>query len=151
MIKQIEVVFENCETLTFPAASIEDFYISEIRERCNQNGIYKAIFDFILTVRTDAKVESGLQDGPDEAFPCSRFRHNDVTWLNLTYEDDSTNDLHVVWPDDDIYGSRTATAAQYHTHYPEQNLFVAVQTSQDKDHGEYLDHYQKMFGTGETL
>ena len=151
MIKQIEVVFENCETLTFPAGAIEDFYVSEIRERCNQRGIHKAIFDFILTVRTDAKVESGLCDGPDEAFPCSRFRHKDVTQLTLTHEDGSVNTLSVVWPDDDIYGSRTATATQYHTHYPDQNLFVAVQTCQDKDHCDYLDHYEKMFGSGETL
>lgn len=126
-LKKIDIVFENCESITLEYPHIcyiktygykEDFanYLNCIVKN-------KIIDGFELIVSKTAKIveeDSNLFD--DKKNPIDRIM-NDITQLHITYEDDSVDSFLVSWPHDET-GSDTWHTGQKVIKTASGNIYV---------------------------
>jgi hypothetical protein len=92
-VKQIDVVFENCEVVTFPKEYIGQFYLGELKEvisrrACNQIDKHLLADKLILEVRDRAALNTKTYSG--NAFDRVKA-YDDITHIDIIYEDGSND------------------------------------------------------------
>ena len=103
-VKTIELVFENCECITFNAKDVLLFGIGDITEAYSSfmNGIslHSTIDEFYIVIRKAVLPDSSGLFNPDTN-PLDRLLVPDITQIHVTFEDDSTREYYVLWNSND--------------------------------------------------
>lgn len=98
-VREIELVFENCDSMTIPEKHIGFFEIDDIRTRVRRIAVNaiakmelvgKVVIEILPEGNTD-HFELGVEDDPVYRMKkFERVRHNDITSIEIHYDDDST-------------------------------------------------------------
>ena len=109
-IKQLDIVFENCESCTLTPHMIYmcalDRIYNNIGINCFQyrNGeIYDEIFcdQFMLVINQKGlQQKSGFGDFRNDDTLEERLKYRDITHIDLIYDDDTNDYISVHWEDD---------------------------------------------------
>ena len=109
-IKQLDIVFENCESCTLTPDMIYmctlDRIYNNIGINCFQyrNGeIYDEIFcdQFMLVINQKGlQQKSGFGDFRNDDTLEERLKYRDITHIDLIYDDDTNDYISVHWEDD---------------------------------------------------
>lgn len=113
-LKELKLVLENCDAICFEVNEIEMFYFNKIKNRrvlfYNHYGRIDdspSIDDFIIRIKPFANKEY-YEFGIDEfkTYKFERLKHNDITQVELIYDDLSNECFYVRWHEDDEYSNR---------------------------------------------
>lgn len=113
-VKEIEIVFENCEHFVVPASDIYYLRMADfdtIIERCAINSILRQeiVKDVAIVLAKEANADYIPFGNPD--FVMKKFdrllRHNDIAQIQLNYDDGST----------DLYYPSWCGFSEYENHY----------------------------------
>ncbi len=106
-LKSIEIVFENTESITFPASEIEDIYIQGITSIKFFSSYRKEIFEryraetILLRIKQEAnnkKYSSSLKNYGEVDMPFERImRFNDICSVSLNYTQNKTETYDIVF------------------------------------------------------
>lgn len=142
-IKQLDIVFENCEVFTLTPDMISMCSICGIKDNIGVNCFqYEAgeVYDSISCEELLLVInEKGLEQKSSfefETYHCpelkERLKFNDITHIDIIYEDDSNSYIMVPWQDKD--GNEYCNALQcnvFDKDYTDSNI-VAVIIDQQK-------------------
>ena len=92
-IKEIELVFENCEVITIPGKYIGRFYVGNIckslsRIAVNSTRMYETAKKIVIEIHKDAETQNRQfgTEGDDSTFD-RILKWNDITSIEITLED----------------------------------------------------------------
>lgn len=106
-VKSIELVFENCEMMRFDRSDIGEFCVHNIftdvaRIASNSIRKYQSCESLILELRKDANQPHDFWGIPDDE-PTNKFNRimlcPDITQIDITYDDGSTENIILPWED----------------------------------------------------
>src|SRR5690606_31857933 len=115
MLKNVEIVLENCEVITIPAEDFEYLSIQDVKESCYIHSssfrVDKISSDIHMAIKDSANI---LENYPSMTFeeqtqlPFDRLlNYADITQIHFKFED--KNESYVVyvdWHDEDEYSNR---------------------------------------------
>lgn len=108
-VKQIMLIFENCESMTIPRKYIGVLFIDDIKtsiSRCAINSISKSSscesFGILIKSEYSELGRDRLINLFTDAKPFERaLQYSDITSIEVVYEDDSKEVIYVNWCDSD--------------------------------------------------
>jgi len=139
-IKQIDIIFENCEICTLTPSMIEMCVISHICEDIGINCFQykkgevhknKCCERLMLSIN-----QKGLKEYPsfgdykDEKYNLEdRIKYNDITHIDILYEDNISDCISVPWQgkDNNEYVNILQNNLYYNNHKKEECLLVIIQ------------------------
>ena len=128
-VKKIELVFENCDYVEIQPEDIANLVINNISEKirriaCNSISKYKVIDDMVITLTRNAnKQYAPLGFIEDKEYIFDRITGwNDITSIDITYEDDTTDYITVTWTGDSDYNNDS----QHSLLTPQGNLIIVI-------------------------
>lgn len=138
-IKQLDIVFENCEVCTLTPDMIYmcilDRIYNNIGINCFQyeNGeIYDEIFcdQFMLAINQKGlQQKSGFGDLKDNEVLENRLRYRDITHIDLIYDDGTNDYIRVHWLDDkNEYTNKLQNNVYTNIHGKEYMLIIINKT-----------------------
>lgn len=120
----IELIFENCDSITLPIDDIEYFYANNIQQSMNlqdnQLNIYKSVGDLTISIRKSAFNKftdfADMLDNEEEIEYHklkNRINSSDITQIHfLDKHYDPVESLYVEWSDED----------EWHNKYQKQEI-----------------------------
>ena len=97
-IKQVTLVLENCESVIVPEECFKEFSFKRGENKTDENPYIKSL-NCIIKDNGNMKYETTYSENATS--PIERLRrYNDITWVKIEYEDESSEVLSVVWSDD---------------------------------------------------
>jgi hypothetical protein len=120
----MELIFENCDSITLPIDDIEYFYANNIQQSINlqegQLNIYKSVGNLMLSIRKSAFDKltdfADMLDDEEEIEHHklkNRINSNDITQIHfLDKHYDPVESLYVEWSDED----------EWHNKYQKQEI-----------------------------
>lgn len=120
----IELIFENCDSITLPIDDIEYFYANNIQQSMNlqegQLNIYKSVGNLTLSIRKSAFDKltdfADMSDDEEEIEYHklkNRINSSDITQIHfINFQDETVESLYVEWSDED----------EWHNKYQKQEI-----------------------------
>lgn len=120
----IELIFENCDSITLPIDDIEYFYANNIQQSMNlqegQLNIYKSVGNLTLSIRKSAfdkltDFADMLDDEEEIEYHKlkNRINSSDITQIHfINFQDETVESLYVEWSDED----------EWHNKYQKQEI-----------------------------
>lgn len=120
----IELIFENCDSITLPIDDIEYFYANNIQQSMNlqdnQLNIYKSVGDLTISIRKSAFNKltdfADMLDNEEEIEYHklkNRINSSDITQIHfINFQDETVESLYVEWSDED----------EWHNKYQKQEI-----------------------------
>lgn len=120
----MELIFENCDSITLPIDDIEYFYANNIQQSMNlqegQLNIYKSVGNLTLSIRKSAfdkltDFADMLDDEEEIEYHKlkNRINSNDITQIHfINFQDETVESLYVEWSDED----------EWHNKYQKQEI-----------------------------
>jgi hypothetical protein len=138
--KQIELVLENCEVITVERKYLGSIYMSnftEIISRHRKSLIQSTVVnEFAIEIHRSLDETVAKQGLFDDYNPIQRLnKFNDITQLEITYEDGTKKHFYTHWHDDDEYNNR------YQKNKLNQfgDLYIVISENNDID--QYFNEY----------
>ena len=135
-IKQLDIVFENCESCTLMPDMIYmcalDKIYKNIGINCFQyrNGeIYDEIFcdQFMLVINQKGlQQKSGFGDFRNDDTLEERLKYRDITHIDLIYDDDTNDYISVHWEDDNNEYTNKLQNNLYQNYEGEECMIVII-------------------------
>jgi len=108
-ITALELILENCEKIRFPAKYIKWLSVEDVSRGFNySNGSYNEHIkanEVTITINTNANTADAYSDDfplPERKLPFDRIiRHNDITHIEVAYNDNTTEYISVSWEDNE--------------------------------------------------
>lgn len=170
-IKEIELVFENCEVITIPGKYIGRFYVGNIRKSLsriavNSTRMFETARKIVIEIHKDAEVPNrpfGTEDENDNSTFDRILKCNDITDIEITLEDayGKEKEEHYVFYTDWIGDSEYKNEGQKSKRSELGHLYILI-TRKNKKEGyfdkvfppeeindkEYMDFHFKMLNIG---
>lgn len=120
----MELIFENCDSITLPIDDIEYFYANNIQQSMNlqegQLNIYKSVGNLTLSIRKSAfdkltDFADMLDDEEEIEYHKlkNRINSSDITQIHfINFQDETVESLYVEWSDED----------EWHNKYQKQEI-----------------------------
>lgn len=120
----MELIFENCDSITLPIDDIEYFYANNIQQSMNlqdnQLNIYKSVGDLTISIRKSAFNKltdfADMLDNEEEIEYHklkNRINSSDITQIHfINFQDETVESLYVEWSDED----------EWHNKYQKQEI-----------------------------
>lgn len=120
----IELIFENCDSITLPIDDIEYFYANNIQQSMNlqegQLNIYKSVGNLTISIRKSAFDKftdfADMLDNEEEIEYHklkNRINSNDITQIHfINFQDETVESLYIEWSDED----------EWHNKYQKQEI-----------------------------
>lgn len=120
----MELIFENCDSITLPIDDIEYFYANNIQQSMNlqdnQLNIYKSVGDLTISIRKSAFNKftdfANMLDNKEEIEYHklkNRINSSDITQIHfINFQDETVESLYVEWSDED----------EWHNKYQKQEI-----------------------------
>lgn len=120
----MELIFENCDSITLPIDDIEYFYANNIQQSMNlqdsQLNIYKSVGDLTISIRKSAfdkftDFADMLDDEEEIEYHKlkNRINSSDITQIHfINFQDETVESLYVEWSDED----------EWHNKYQKQEI-----------------------------
>ena len=120
----MELIFENCDSITLPIDDIEYFYANNIQQSMNlqerQLNIYKSVDNLTLSIKKSAFDKltdfADMLDGEEEIEYHklkNRINSSDITQIHfINFQDETVESLYVEWSDED----------EWHNKYQKQEI-----------------------------
>lgn len=120
----MELIFENCDSITLPIDDIEYFYANNIQQSINlqegQLNIYKSVGNLMLSIRKSAfdkltDFADMLDDEEEIEYHKlkNRINSSDITQIHfINFQDETVESLYVEWSDED----------EWHNKYQKQEI-----------------------------
>lgn len=120
----IELIFENCDSITLPIDDIEYFYANNIQQSMNlqegQLNIYKSVGNLTISIRKSAFDKltdfADMLDNEEEIEYHklkNRINSSDITQIHfINFQDETVESLYVEWSDED----------EWHNKYQKQEI-----------------------------
>lgn len=120
----MELIFENCDSITLPIDDIEYFYANNIQQSMNlqegQLNIYKSVGNLTLSIRKSAFDKltdfADMSDDEEEIEYHklkNRINSSDITQIHfINFQDETVESLYVEWSDED----------EWHNKYQKQEI-----------------------------
>lgn len=120
----MELIFENCDSITLPIDDIEYFYANNIQQSMNlqegQLNIYKSVGNLTLSIKKSAFDKltdfADMLDGEEEIEYHklkNRINSSDITQIHfINFQDETVESLYVEWSDED----------EWHNKYQKQEI-----------------------------
>lgn len=120
----MELIFENCDSITLPINDIEYFYANNIQQSMNlqdnQLNIYKSVGDLTISIRKSAFNKftdfANMLDNEEEIEYHklkNRINSSDITQIHfINFQDETVESLYVEWSDED----------EWHNKYQKQEI-----------------------------
>lgn len=120
----MELIFENCDSITLPIDDIEYFYANNIHQSMNlqdnQLNIYKSVGDLTISIRKSAFNKftdfANMLDNEEEIEYHklkNRINSSDITQIHfINFQDETVESLYVEWSDED----------EWHNKYQKQEI-----------------------------
>lgn len=120
----MELIFENCDSITLPIDDIEYFYANNIQQSMNlqegQLNIYKSVGNLTLSIRKSAfdkltDFADMLDDEEEIEYHKlkNRINSSDITQIHfINFQDETVESLYVGWSDED----------EWHNKYQKQEI-----------------------------
>lgn len=110
LIKEVEIVFENCEVAILPIEVIGSFHIMGIHDEihriaCNAIGIQTIAYEVAFELFQEADTINKCEDNSlSVSKPIERIqKNNDIVALNIIYDDGNEQYIYVDYSDNDKY------------------------------------------------
>lgn len=120
----IELIFENCDSITLPIDDIEYFYANNIQQSMNlqdnQLNIYKSVDNITISIKKQAfdkptDFTEMLTDEEEVEYHKlkNRINSSDITQIHfINFQDETVESLYVEWSDED----------EWHNKYQKQEI-----------------------------
>ena len=120
----MELIFENCDSITLPIDDMEYFYANNIQQSMNlqegQLNIYKSVGNLTLSIRKSAfdkltDFADMLDDEEEIEYHKlkNRINSSDITQIHfINFQDETVESLYVEWSDED----------EWHNKYQKQEI-----------------------------
>lgn len=120
----MELIFENCDSITLPIDDIEYFYANNIQQSMNlqegQLNIYESVGNLTLSIRKSAfdkltDFADMLDDEEEIEYHKlkNRINSSDITQIHfINFQDETVESLYVEWSDED----------EWHNKYQKQEI-----------------------------
>lgn len=120
----MELIFENCDSITLPIDDIEYFYANNIQQSMNlqdgQLNIYKSVGNLTISIKKSAfdkltDFADMLTDEKEIEYHKlkNRINSSDITQIHfINYQDETVESLYVEWSDED----------EWHNQYQKQEI-----------------------------
>lgn len=120
----MELIFENCDSITLPIDDIEYFYANNIQQSMNlqerQLNIYKSVGNLTISIRKSAFDKltdfADMLDNEEEIEYHklkNRINSSDITQIHfINFQDETVESLYVEWSDED----------EWHNKYQKQEI-----------------------------
>ena len=120
----MELIFENCDSITLPIDDIEYFYANNIQQSMNlqdgQLNIYKSVGNLTISIKKSAfdkltDFADMLEDEKEIEYHKlkNRINSSDITQIHfINYQDETVESLYVEWSDED----------EWHNQYQKQEI-----------------------------
>lgn len=117
----MELIFENCDSITLPIDDIEYFYANNIQQSMNlqegQLNIYKSVGNLTLSIRksafdklTDFADMLGNEEEIEYHKLKNRINSSDITQIHfINFQDETVESLYVEWSDEDEWHNKYQT------------------------------------------
>lgn len=169
-IKEIELIFENCEVITIPGKYIGRFYVGNIRKSLsriavNSTRMYETAKKIVIEIHKDAETQNRPfgTEGDDSTFD-RILKWNDITSIEITLEDaynKENKEEHYVFYTDWIGDSEYENEGQKSKRSELGHLYIVI-TKKNKKEGyfdkifppeeindkEYINFHFKMLNIG---
>lgn len=141
-IKEIELVLENLEIVTFKPEELGELHIGKIEEcvnriACNSIAKSKVADDIVIEIFKKAQFQKSPMEGIKKKDYFERImKFPDITHINLTYDDDTSDYLSVVWEEcnnDEINLLQKSMLSDL------GNLYIIISSDKTKDIKDYFD------------
>lgn len=148
-IKEIELVFENCEVITIPGKYIGRFYVGNIRKSLsriavNSTRMYETAKKIVIEIHKDAETQNRPFGTEDDDSTFDRIlKWNDITSIEITLEDaynKENKEEHYVFYTDWIGDSEYENEGQKSKRSELGHLYIVI-TKKNKKEG----HFDKIF------
>lgn len=115
MLKNVEIVLENCEVITIPKEDFEYVSIQDIKESCYIHSAHfsvdKISDNIYMVIKESANILENypsLTIEPQTQLPFERIlTYADITQIHFNFEDESKSyALYVEWHEDDNHSNR---------------------------------------------
>lgn len=139
-VKSIDLVLENCEVITISEEHIGSFYCKDItatiaRIACNRIAKEQYCREFYLEIHKDADQHYSIFGSKSEETAFKRLACPDITGINITYEDGTTEYCIMPWKDAD----RTGCNNEYQTSYVSKRGNMHICICKDKSIEDIVD------------
>lgn len=120
----MELIFENCDSITLPIDDIEYFYANNIQQSMNlqegQLNIYKSVGNLTISIRksafdklTDFADMLSNEEEIEYHKLKNRINSSDITQIHfINFQDETVESLYVEWSDED----------EWHNKYQKQEI-----------------------------
>lgn len=117
----MELIFENCDSITLPIDDIEYFYANNIQQSMNlqegQLNIYKSVGNLTLSIKksafdklTDFADMLGNEEEIEYHKLKNRINSSDITQIHfINFQDETVESLYVEWSDEDEWHNKYQT------------------------------------------
>ncbi len=144
-VEKIEIVFENCDCLTFKIRDFYDFVIENVRPRVNRVGsncIAKSniadIYFHIFKGADKSYNEFGQEDWERSKF--ERIKNGcDITSVVLTYGDGTSEEFYPVWIDKDPNGCTNSCMEARITERGDLKVVITANRENSRLYERYLE------------
>lgn len=142
-IKQLKLIFENCETITIDrkyigALDIDNIKKSISRNACNSISSNLSCDSFVISINRKLPIEKlsswTIGDVLEERNPLIRIQqYNDITGIEVIYENDTSEYIFIQWGGDSDYSN------EYQKVYVNdfEDVFIVIDKDNDLDY--YFD------------
>lgn len=117
----MELIFENCDSITLPIDDIEYFYANNIQQSMNlqegQLNIYKSVDNLTISIRKSAFDKltdfADMLDNEEEIEYHklkNRVNSSDITQIHfINFQDETVESLYIEWSDEDEWHNKYQT------------------------------------------
>ena len=114
----MELIFENCDSITLPIDDIEYFYANNIQQSMNlqdgQLNIYKSVGNLTISIKKSAFDKftdfADMLDNEEEKEYHklkNRINSSDITQIHfINYQEETVESLYIEWSDEDEWHNK---------------------------------------------
>ena len=128
-IKKIELVFENCEVIILYPEDLENFIVQNFTSnihRCACNSISKfTSADVYFCIFKEARRTEKTPWGANQDIFDRINSYNDITSIDITYDNDKVETIYTIWKDEDCYAESNEYQKVRLTERGDLKVFIA--------------------------